>query len=240
MRDGSIHVVRQYSEDDAASGIKVLDRSVAIVRSVSRGDKSLADLSQDTGLPRATTHRIATALEVHHILGRTEAGTWTIGPALANFTSGVSPHLLTVARPVMHRLVATVGESVQLYELTGDTRTCIASEEPASGLTYTVPVGSQLSLAAGSAARVYAAHSLIDATPFPDTDLDAVRATGIAESVAEREVGLASLSAPVFDAAGRVAAVLSISGPAERLGPSPAAKWGAELSAAATEITAAL
>nr|WP_256478274.1 IclR family transcriptional regulator C-terminal domain-containing protein [Corynebacterium stercoris] len=236
MRDGTIHDVRQYSED---SGIKVLDRSVAIVRSVSRGDKSLAALSQDTGLPRATTHRIATALEVHHVLARTESGAWTIGPALAHFGSGTSPQLLTAATPVMRGLVATVGESVQLYELTGDTRTCIASEEPESGLTYTVPVGSQLSLAAGSAARVFAAFSLLDDSPFPANELNTVKETGLAESVAEREVGLASVSAPVCEG-DRLVAVLSVSGPAERLGPSPAAKWGAELAAAARAISDAL
>lgn len=237
MRDASIHRVRQYSED---SGIKVLDRSVAIVRSVAAGDKSLATLSEDTGLPRATTHRIATALEVHHILSRTDQGSWTIGPALAHFSAGTPPKLLTAAGPIMRDLVQTTGESVQLYELTGDTRTCIASEEPTSGLTYTVPVGSQLSLTAGSAARVFGAFALIDATPFPESDLSAVREAHLAESVAEREVGLASVSSPVFDPEGRVLAVLSVSGPAERLGPSPAEKWGREIKAAAEAITAQL
>lgn len=237
MRDDSIHAVRQYSED---SGIKVLDRSVAIVRSVARGDKSLASLSQDTGLPRATTHRIATALEVHHILARTAEGAWTIGPALAHFASGTPPQLITAAGPIIRQLVETTGESVQLYELTGDTRTCIASEEPESGLTYTVPVGSQLSLAAGSAARVFGAFSLIDDSPFRPEELADVRKFRLAESVAEREVGLASASAPIFDADERVVAVLSVSGPAERLGPSPAAKVGKELTAAAEELSAAL
>lgn len=236
MRDGTIHDVRQYSEE---SGIKVLDRAVAILRSVSRGEKSLAALSQDTSLPRATTHRIATALEVHQILDRTESGAWTLGPALTHLSSGTSPRLLSAAAPIMRDLVATTGESVQLYELTGDTRTCIASEEPESGLTYTVPVGSQLSLAAGSAARVFAAFSLIDASPFPPEELEAVRDAGVAESVAEREVGLASVSAPVCEG-DRLVAVLSVSGPAERLGPSPTAKWGAELAAAAQAISAAL
>lgn len=236
MRDATIHGVRQYSED---SGIKVLDRAVAIIRAVSRGDKTLAALSTDTGLPRATAHRIATALEVHHILARTEQGAWTIGPALARFSAGTSPHLIGVATPVMRDLVATTGESVQLYELTGDTRTCIAAEEPDSGLHNVVPVGSRLSLAAGSAARVFAAHSPID-TPFDPADLEQVRADGYAESVAEREVGLASVSTPIFQPDGALVAVLSISGPSERLKPSPADKWGKDLLAARKQLEAAL
>ncbi|WP_342319637.1 IclR family transcriptional regulator [Corynebacterium mayonis] len=230
--------MRQYSED---SGIKVLDRAIAIMRSISAGEKMLAELSSDTGLPRATTHRIATALEVHHILARTESGAWTIGPALASYVTQTSPQLLSAAASLMRDLVAQTGESVQLYQLTGNTRTCIAAEEPTSGLTYTVPVGSQLPLTAGSAARVFAAHGLLDdSVSFPEEELAPVRETGLAESVAEREVGLASVSTAIVDSTGKVVAVLSISGPTERLHPSPIAKWGKVLRAAAKKLNTQL
>ena len=82
--------------------------------------------------------------------------------------------------------------------------------------------------------------SLIDATPFPASELRKVRETGLAESVAEREVGLASVSTPVRKRDGSVIAVLSVSGPAERLSPSPAAKWGEALLAARERLEAAL
>ncbi|OFT56495.1 IclR family transcriptional regulator [Corynebacterium sp. HMSC05H05] len=232
-----MRTVRQYNE---GSGIKVLDRAVAIVAAVASGDKSLAELSDATELPRATAHRIATALEVHHVLARNERGEWSLGPALPSYTGGPSPKLLAAAAPVLRDLVETTGESAQLYQLTGTTRTCIAAEEPESGLHNVVPVGSHLTLTAGSAARVFAAYSLIDATAFPADELATVTDTGLAESVAEREVGLASVSAPVFGPDRRVAAVLSVSGPAERLGPSPAAKWGAALKDATARLSAEL
>ena len=228
--------MRQYNE---GSGIKVLDRAVAIVAAVASGDKSLAELSDATELPRATAHRIATALEVHHVLARTEHGEWTLGPALPSYSGGPSPKLLGAAAPVLRDLVALTGESAQLYQLTGTTRTCIAAEEPESGLHNVVPVGSHLTLTAGSAARVFAAYTPVDA-PFKDADLKQVRDDGFAESVAEREVGLASVSTPVFQPDGVLVAVLSISGPAERLGPSPAAKWGAALKDATARLSAEL
>lgn len=237
MRDANIHRVRQYSED---SGIKVLDRSIAIVRSVAMGDKTLAALSEDTGLPRATTHRIASALEVHRVLTRTPAGEWTIGPALASFSAKASPRLLSAAEPILRELVETTRESVQLYVLTGDTRTCIAAEEPPSGLTHTVPVGSQLPLTAGSAARVFAAFEQGLTPTFSAAELVDVRERKVAESVAEREVGLASVSAPIIDSSQRFIAVLSISGPAERLGPSPSETWGQLLTDAAERLGSAL
>lgn len=243
MRNATIRCVvqdtqlSQYSED---SGIKVLDRAIAIVRCVATGDKSLATLSEDTGLPRATTHRIASALEVHRVLARTPTGEWTIGPALSSFSTTTSPRLLAAAEPVMRELVATTGESVQLYVLTGDTRTCVAAVEPPSGLTYTVPVGSKLPLTAGSAARVFAAFGMFAESPFPDDELSDVRAGQVAQSVAEREVGLASASVPVVGQDDCLVAVLSVSGPVERLGPRPAETWGAELAAAASRLSESL
>lgn len=228
--------MRQYNE---GSGIKVLDRAVAIVAAVASGDKSLAELSDATELPRATAHRIATALEVHHVLARNERGEWSLGPALPSYTGGPSPKLLAAAAPVLRDLVETTGESAQLYQLTGTTRTCIAAEEPESGLHNVVPVGSHLTLTAGSAARVFAAFAPVDA-PFDAADLEQVRDDGFAESVAEREVGLASVSTPVFQPDGALVAVLSVSGPAERLGPSPAAKWGAALKDATARLSAEL
>ncbi|MCZ9292888.1 IclR family transcriptional regulator [Corynebacterium meitnerae] len=220
---------------EGPSGIKVLDRSVSIIEAIAGGDKTLSQLSDATGLPRATTHRLATALEVHHILVRTEAGAWSIGPALSRYAATAPSAVIEAAKPIMSTLVRTTGESVQLYELTGSTRTCVAAVEPPSGLTNTVPVGSQLPLDRGSAARVFAAYKPIDA-PFSSKELERVRKTRLGESVNEREVGLSSVSTPIHDSAGRLRAVLSISGPAERLKPSPANTWGKELLKAADKL----
>lgn len=225
--------------NEGSSGIKVLDRSVSIIEAVANGDKTLSQLSDATGLPRATTHRLASALEVHHILVRTDSGAWSIGPALSRYAAAAPSLIIEAAKPIMNALVRATGESVQLYELTGSTRTCVAAVEPPSGLTNTVPVGSQLPLDRGSAARVFAAYEHTSAS-FSDEELEAVRTTRLAESVNEREVGLSSVSTPIHDSAGHLLAVLSISGPAERLKPSPANKWGPQLLAAAEKLMAAI
>lgn len=234
----------QYS---AVSGIKVLDRAVALLTSVAPHPLSLAELCETTGLPRATVHRLATALETHHLLARGEDGRWMTGPALTSLGNGGADHLIAAATPLMARLMETTGESVQLYQLTGTSRTCVAAQEPPVGLQNTVPVGSQLPLTSGSAAKVFLAHgpqelrdSLLADARFSPTDLTEARDRGWSESVAEREVGLASLSAPVFTSAGQFVAVLSVSGPAERLRPHPGRTWGTELVAAAHRLSGAL
>jgi DNA-binding IclR family transcriptional regulator len=76
---------------------------------------------------------------------------------------------------------------------------------------------------------------LPDAT-FTERVLLDVRRRGWAQSVAERESGVASVSAPVRDAAGRVVAAVSVSGPVERIGRRPGVRWAADLLAAAEAL----
>lgn len=199
---------------------------------------SLSDLCEETGLPRATAHRLATALEAHRILTRTADGRWTAGPALP----GNRDHLIEAATPIMEQLLETTGESIQLYQHTGDTRTCIASKEPSHGLHNVVPAGRQLPLNSGSAARIIAAFEDIEIPDalYSQADVDKARELGYSESIEEREAGLASISAPVLNAAGTLMAVLSISGSAERFRPSPADKYATLLSDAAQRLGALL
>jgi DNA-binding IclR family transcriptional regulator len=75
---------------------------------------------------------------------------------------------------------------------------------------------------------------------FSARTLADVRRRGWAQSIAEREAGVASVSAPVRNPAGAIVAALSISGPIERLGRSPGARYAAALGVGAQRITAAL
>lgn len=235
------------SETPALSGIKVLDRSVLILKSVAETPRTLAELCDDTGLPRATAHRLATALEVHRLVTRTPDGRWTTGPGLTEITPVTTDLLADAAAHILPKLVEVTGESVQLYRLTGDTRTCIASMEPATGLRNTVPVGSRMPLTAGSAARVLLAFDptnlaerMLPDADFTRQDLDDCRRLGWSESMGERDPALASVSAPVFDSNQRMIAVLSVSGPVERMTPSPYECWGAKVLGAAEEMSSRL
>jgi DNA-binding IclR family transcriptional regulator len=200
--------------------VAVLDKAVAILRAVADEPASLAELVARTELPRATAHRLATALEAHRLLRRTSTGAWAPGPALAELGRG--PHL-SVLRDA-------TGESAQFYVRDGSSRICLAASERTHGLRDTVPVGARLPLTAGSAAHALLAFApaeevtaLLPSASFTARTLLDVRRRGWAHSVAEREAGVASLSAPVRDGAGGVLGAVSISGPVERLGrrPSP-------------------
>ena len=209
--------------------VAVLDKAVAILHAVAHEPASLADLVARTSLPRATAHRLAVALEGHRLLRRTPAGTWAPGPALTELSHG-RVDLAQVAGRHLVALRDASGESAQFYVREGGSRICVAAAERTSGLRDTVPVGARLPMTAGSAAHALLAFAPVDeVTPllsnasFTARTLLDVRRRGWAHSIAEREAGVASLSAPVRDPAGAVLGAVSISGPVERLGrrPSP-------------------
>ncbi|ORB13828.1 IclR family transcriptional regulator [Mycobacterium noviomagense] len=229
------------------SGIGVLDKAVGVLHAIAESPCGLAELCDRTGLPRATAHRLAAGLEVHRLLARNGEGRWRLGPAVTELAAKVNDPLLAASPEVLAQLREITGESVQLYRRDGMWRICIAALEPPAGLRDTVPVGARLPMTAGSGARVLLAYSdaatqqaILPTAKFNERALADVRRRGWAQSVAEREPGVASVSAPVRDAGGAVIAAISVSGPIDRMGRQPGARWAAELLAAADAITARL
>lgn len=224
---------------EESSGVGVLDKAVAIAAATARGPVGLAELASRTGLPRPTAHRIAVALEHHGLLGRDEQGRFVMGPTAAAWAGFADP-LVAAAQPVVVHLRDATRESAQVYRRAGSRRLCIAAAEPDAGLRDTVPVGALLSMQAGSAAQILLAWQapeqiadILRAAAFTADDLAGVRERGWAHSVGQREPGVASIAAPVRDAAGTVVAAVSISGPVERLEHPRTAQVAAVLAAAA-------
>ena len=226
------------------SGIGVLDKAVVVLHAIAESPCGLADLCLRTGLPRATAHRLAAGLEVHRLLARDNAGHWRLGPALSELSAGVADPLLAAGAAVLPGLREVTGESVQLYRREGTIRVCVVALEPPAGLRDTVPVGARLPMTAGSGARVLLAYSdpatqqaVLPSAAFTERTLAEVRRRGWAQSAAEREPGVASISAPVRDRTGAVVAAVSVSGPIDRMGRRPGARWAADLLAAADDLT---
>ena len=133
------------------------------------------------------------------------------------------------------------GESTQLYVREGDHRVCVASVERVTGLRDTVPVGAVMPLSRGSAGKILLAFAPGGVDDRPDAaELRGIRVRGWAQSVAEREAGVASVSAPVFGEDGRLKAAVSISGPISRLGESPGQRLSHLVVRAAREIESTL
>ena len=204
----------------SVSGIGVLDKAVSVLDALQPGPLSLPELVDATGLPRATAHRLAAALEVHGFVGRSSDGRFQLGGRLSE------PSLAGVARPALEVLRDATGESVQLYVRRGDQRLCVEALESPHGLRTIVPVGALLPLDVGSAGKVLR------------EDVAALR-RGWAESVEERQKGVASVSAPVHED-GRLVAAVSVSGPVERTTRAPGRRYAKAVLEAARTVEAAL
>lgn len=209
---------------ESIGGVGVLDKGIAIIRAVAEEPLDLAGLQRATGLPRATTHRLAVALEQHHLLRRDGNGRFCLGfelIRLGRLASDAFP-LAELATPALVGLRDRTGESVQLYVVEGGARRCIVSLQSPHALRWTVAEGALLPLGVGSAGRVLAGRP------------------GVVESVEEREPGVASVSAAVLGRDGQLLAAVSVSGPVERLSRAQRKRFGRDVERAAAQITTRL
>jgi DNA-binding IclR family transcriptional regulator len=210
---------------DSVSTVGVIDKAVAVLAALEVGPASLAELVDRTHLSRATAHRLAVALEAHGLVRREEDGRFCLGLRLIGLghAAAEAVPVWAMARPALAWLHEQTSESVQLFVLDGDSRVCVESIESPRELRTIVPVGARLPLAVGSAGKV----------------LRGEPGDWVA-SVGEREEGVASVSAPVHDQAGRVVAAVSVSGPIQRLSRKPGQQYGAQVAAAARQVEAAV
>ena len=229
------------------SGVGVLDKALDVLDAVAATPQSLTELVATTGLPRATAYRLAVALETHRLLSRDAGGRFVLGARVGELAAARPDALVVAAAGVLAWVRDECQESAQLYRRDGRERVCIATAERAHGLRTTVPVGSRLPLTAGSGAQVLCAWcddevlpQVLEHAKFSARSLAEVRRRGWAQSVAEREPGVASVSAPVRSGEGNVVAALSISGPIERLGRTPGPRYSPVLVAGAARISTAL
>ena len=245
------------------TGVGVLDRCVTLLDLLSGGPRSLRWLADASKLPRPTAHRLLVALEAHRLVARdpaagANAAAFRLGPRLTELAAVAGPELdlASLAGPVLDGLHSATGESVQLYVRSGDHRLCIAARDAGTGLRDSVPVGALLPLGAGSGGKVLLAWasgmaagagaargaegaegaSSSGRAAALQAELAAVRSRGWAASVAEREPGVASVSAPVLRD-GVLLAALCVSGPISRLGQAPGRKLSTPVVEAAAELS---
>jgi DNA-binding IclR family transcriptional regulator len=238
----------------ADTGVGVLDRTMTILEAVERGARSFTEIVAATGFTRSTTHRLVKAMEEHGLLTASGGRGYRLGPRLLSLSATAIRDLplRDLAHTTLERLARDTAESAQLYVRDGARRVCIDAVESTEELRTIVPVGASLPLTKGSAGKVLLAWTgahdrerLLGAlapgdAPQLERQVAAARRRGWAASVGEREAGVASVSAPVFDGKGTLMAAVSVSGPANRIGTGGGKRYAPAVTAAAAEIGHAL
>jgi DNA-binding IclR family transcriptional regulator len=241
--------------EDTGSGVGVLDRVVRILDLVEAGRaRSLAEVVRSTSFSRSTAHRLLQAMEAHDLLAYSGSRGYHLGPRflrLAHRSLRDLP-LREIAHPSLERLSTVTGESTQLFVRSMDERICIDAVESPNELRTIVSVGAALPMTKGSAAKLFLAWATaVDRERMLaglaegeiarlDQQILTAKRRGWAESVGERESGVASVSAPVIGPYDALIAVVSLSGPISRLGRAVARRHAPAVIGTAREIEQAL
>lgn len=212
---------------------------------------TLQEIRTASSLPASTCQRLVANMVREGFLDRDD-NAYRIGLQLVRWsapgTQGLD--LVRITHPVLARLRDATSESACLFVRDGPFRTLIGLVEARHALVRMLAVGMVMPLHAGTG-RTFMAFDdtafadAVDAglerlTPNTVTDanllkrqLDQARDDGYVVSREERDVGIASVSAPVFNGLGDLVAVIGIGAPNSRLDAKLERLIGAVVDAAA-------
>ncbi len=197
---------------------------------------TLTEISSKAQLQKPTAQRLLVVLERYGYAEKLH-NRYLLGPIVLPLAYSylMSNELSRVALPVLQELAAASQETASLFVRLGDFRVVVQRVEGVHPLRYVLPIGRRLPLHMGVGkvlaaaipeeelvalvARLgevrYARGECISGAQLLD-ELARVRSQGYAVSRNEREMGVASVAAPVFDASHNVTAAISVAGSTER------------------------
>jgi IclR family acetate operon transcriptional repressor len=242
--------------------VPAADRAARVLRALAADGSGarLSELSRALRLSKSTLFELLATLAHHGLVERDdESRVYRLGPALLELGSAALRRLdvAQIARPHLVRLRDAIGETAVLHVPAADGAIIVERAESTHDLKVVAPLGHRLPPLAGSVAKIFLAHrpqgevaALLRQNPLPaftphaitDSDryfeeLARVRRRGFAIDDQEYLPGVRAVSAPVYDARGRVVAALSVVGSSARLTRDRLAGAAAAVSSAAAAIS---
>lgn len=226
-------------EKEETAAIRSVQRAIDVLNCFSweKRDLGLLEIAALIDLPKSTTFRLVQTLTKNGFLQRdSRTGRYLLGTKLYYFGNIVreSMQLRRLAGPVMVEIRDETRETVNLYVLEGTRRVCIEQVESPMGLRRLVRIGEQFPLWAGASGKLLLAYMdpggrekvirealAVSSNLNPDEllrQLPEIRQWQYSVSHGEREQGVSSVAAPIFNSGGQVEAVLAISGATVRFG----------------------
>ena len=202
-------------------------------------DLGVSELARRLGLGKSTVHRMLTTLVAEGLIEQNpRTGGYRLGIVMFELGEAVRVHmdLHAAVGPVLGELRTQTGESSQVGVLDGHEVVYVDRLESAHSLRLFTETGRRVPVHCTSSGKVLLAYlpearrqavlrtaPLTALTPHSITsrsqleaELDRVRRRGWADAVNEREIGVASIAAPVRDVSGEVVAAISIGVPLAR------------------------
>jgi len=214
-----------------AGQIAVIQKMADILDLIAGADgANVSWISQQSGLPRTTVHRILQTLSKCEVL----TPEYRPGPRLIGWAHQALQKLdlREASAPVLKHLVQLFRETASIFVRVGASRICIERLEGVELLPHRIKIGEPMPLHVGSAGRILMAWldsseqtklrkesvNLFGSTTTENSpNLQDIRREGWTASMGERDQALSSLSVPIFGVNGEVVGALSLSGPKEHL-----------------------
>jgi DNA-binding IclR family transcriptional regulator len=252
-------------DKEVPAGALAVDRAIAVLESVAAqapAGVSLAALSDELQVGKASVFRIAKALVARHALEYDEeTETYSLGALLASlgYRYVNSLDLRQVARPLMEELAQISGETVHLGQLVGRNVVyvdVVDSPQPirifsrvgATAPAYLTSVGKAILAGLPAEAReaglplAYEPHTefTVSSPEALEGQLLAARERGYAVDDRENREEIRSYAAPVLDHTGQPVAAVSVGGPVYRVSQADGERLGELVAASAAQISAGL
>ncbi len=220
--------------------LRSVRRALAVLRAFESPPhlQGITDLSRSLGLSKGTVHLLVGVLEGEGFLERDPAsGKYQLGSAVHRLTAAAERDLRTMARESLRRLYTDTSFPAYLAVLVGGQAVIVEKAAPTLSFLSVLDVGAPVPFHCSALGKALLAHlglerreelvtrlgreGLPRMTQSTLTSLDELRAElervareGVAVDQEESLPGVVCFGAPVWNAAGEVAAAVSVAAPA--------------------------
>jgi DNA-binding IclR family transcriptional regulator len=232
---------RLPSQSHDRSSLKSMHKLMAVLDCFSRYDRSLtlSEISARCGIPKTTVHRLVSSLREVKLLEQDRGrDSYRMGIRLFELGSIVLSNLdiYREARPLVDRLISATGLGSHLCVFDGTNMVSIEHLEPGGSSvnwTTTLSISPAYCTGVGKAVLAYQEKAVIDKIiagglmPYTFTTItdpeklrEELRLTadrGYSIDEGEHQPDVRCVGAPIYNAAGRVFAAISCTGPKDKL-----------------------
>jgi DNA-binding IclR family transcriptional regulator len=243
------------------SPIQVIDRMMRLLDVLAQHPEPLGlkQIAQYTGLHPSTAHRILSSMSADRLVDRIEPGAYRLGMRLLELGNLVKSRISVreLALPLMRELHAHTGETANLSVRHADEIVYVErSSSGRSAMRVVHVIGARAPLHVTAAGKLFLLEegfarlrdyarrtglapqtkNTITSVAQLERDLERIQLQGWATDNEEAEIGVRCVAAGIRDDAGRLAAALSLSTPADRM----KAHWGPLVKETAERISRSL
>ncbi|KAA0082667.1 IclR family transcriptional regulator [Mycolicibacterium sp. P9-64] len=238
--------------------VRVIERVCLVLDCFSKQQSRLqvGEIRELTGLPATTVARIVKNLVTQRLLER-DGNDYRLGLRVLVWSAPAraGSDLIVAAGPIIDHIRDLTGETTGIFVRQGAVRVGVAVAMSERSIIFNAYVGQVMPMHAGAAGKTFMAFDpealtaalqagLTRYTDATTTDaaelrraLEVIRQNNWSYASEEREPGLSSIAAPIFDSAGNITATIAVGGPTFRLTAAAAAEFGPLVATAGLSIS---